>query len=129
MVVSEGFKKPPSAAVVRWLETNSRNYLAVSVITFGEIASGIEKKRKTDTAAFERLSNWLTETQDRYEGRTLPVTAPIALRWGRMVMQLKRRDTDILIAATALYHDLTVVTRNVRHFEPTGVKLLNPYAE
>lgn len=128
MVVSEGFKKPPSPAVVRWLDAHSDDPLAVSVITFGEIAAGIEKKRQTDVAAFEQLSAWLADTQEQYASRTLLVTVPVALRWGVMVMQLKRRDTDLLIAATALEHDLTVVTRNVRHFELTGAKVFNPYA-
>ena len=99
----------------------------VSALTFGEIAAGLEKQRSAKTVAFSRLSAWLDETRRVYETQTLAISVEIALRWGVMSMQLRRRDMDLLIAATALEHDLTVVTRNVRHFEPTGAKLLNPY--
>lgn len=77
--------------------------------------------------AFQRLSDWAIETRREFRDRTLAVTIDVAMRWGELYMRLKRRDTDLLIAATALEHDLTVVTRNIRHFEPTGVKLFNPY--
>ena len=128
MVLSENFKKVPASAVIDWLNRVSPDTLAISVITLGEIAVGIEKQRLKDPRAFEQLRVWLADVQREYESRTVPVDAPAALRWGTMCSQLKRRDTDLLIAATALEHGLTVVTRNVRHFEPTGVKLLNPYA-
>jgi predicted nucleic acid-binding protein len=62
-----------------------------------------------------------------YEERTLPVTVEVALRRGSLYTRLGRRDMDLLIAATALEHDLTIVTRNIRHFKPTGAKLPNPY--
>ncbi len=126
MVVSEGFKLRPSPTVVPWLNRTEPASLFVSVLTFGEIEAGIEKKRRSD-GAFDRLEEWLEGTRIRYEDRTLPITTSIAMRWGRLHMSLQRKDPDLLIAATALEHDLAVVTRNVRHFEPTGVKLLNPY--
>ena len=71
---------------------------------------------------------WLDEMKVTFAARTLDIDTAIAVRWGAMYMRLKRRDMDLLIAATALEHDLTLATRNVRHFEPTGVKLFNPYA-
>ena len=61
-----------------------------------------------------------------YGDRILPVDAPTARRWGRLSGDLGHEGTDLLIAATALEHGLTVVTRNVRHFEPTGAQVLDP---
>lgn len=127
MVVSENFKRGPAQAVVNWLMSVPAEHVAVSVITWGEIAAGIEKQRNSDDPAFRRLSDWLNQSQLEFENRTLPISTTIALRWGPLSTRLKRRDIDLLIAATALEHDLTVVTRNIRHFEPTGVKLFNPY--
>ena len=126
MVISEGFRIRPVPSVVRWLRSVDSAHLFVSVVTFGEIEAGIEKQRRAD-AAFRPIENWLDETRILYETRTLPITTAVAMCWGRMVTQLHRRDMDVFIAATALEHDLTVVTRNTRQFEPTGAKLLNPY--
>lgn len=126
MVVSEQRRRDPVPSVLNWLQSVDENALFVSALTFGEIAAGLDKK--DITADFKkRLREWLAETRLRFRGRTLDINTDIAVRWGAMYMRLKRRDMDVLIAATALEYDLIVVTRNVRHFEPTGVKLLNPY--
>lgn len=127
MVLSERGKRRPDEHVGRWFRTVGDDQLLTSVIVFGEIAAGIAKKRATDPAFADRLAEWSEATRLEFLDRTLPVTTAVALRWGELSIVLKRRDLDLLIAATALEHDLTVVTRNVRHFEPTGVKLLNPY--
>ncbi|KQT83809.1 type II toxin-antitoxin system VapC family toxin [Aurantimonas sp. Leaf443] len=127
MVISEGFRPRPVQSVVDWLERTDSERLFVSVVSFGEIEAGIEKQRGRDVEVFRRLEDWLDETQVDYAKRTLPVTTAVAMRWGRLVTNLQRRDMDLLIAATALEHDLVVATRNIRHFEPTGAKLFNPY--
>lgn len=127
MVISENFKRHPIPAVVEWLRLCRPETLFVSAITFGEIAAGVEKQRPEDPAVFQRFTDWLAQTREEYAMRTIHVTADVAVRWGAMYVRLKRRDTDLLLAATALEHDLVLVTRNIRHFEPTGVKLLNPY--
>ena len=62
-----------------------------------------------------------------FADRVLPVDAATARRWGRLSAALGNRDADLLIAATALEHGLTVVTRNVKHFEPTGAPVLDPF--
>lgn len=126
MVLSEQRRRDPIPSVVNWLQSVDENELFVSALTFGEIAAGLEKK--DITADFKKqLREWLAETRLRFRERTLDINTDIAVRWGAMYMRLKRRDMDVLIAATALEYDLIVVTRNVRHFEPTGVKMLNPY--
>lgn len=127
MVLSELGKRNPTPQVAGWLDEAPTESLHASVVSFGEIAMGIEMKRASDPAFCDYLDQWSSEARLTFAERTMPVTTQVALRWGRLAMQLRRRDMDLLIAATALEHDLTVVTRNVRHFEPTGAKLLNPY--
>jgi toxin FitB len=127
MVLSEAGKRRSDATVVRWMHDQGADNLHVSAITFGEIFDGIERKRELDPTFASRLDRWAADTRYEYRERTFPVTTQIALRWGALAAALRRRDLDLFIAATALEHDLTVVTRNVRHFEPTGAKLFNPY--
>lgn len=127
MVVSERGKRLPNTNVINWLDGIDSNRLFVSVISFGEIASGVERKRATEPVFSERLNLWSAETRRTFADRTLPITTAVALRWGWLIVSLKRKDLDLFIAATALEHDLTVVTRNVRHFEATGAKIFNPY--
>jgi predicted nucleic acid-binding protein len=127
MVVSETAKLRPDPRVRAWLDVTDPALFHVSVITLGEIAAGIEKKRLSDPLFSARLDRWADNLREDFRDRTFFITTEIALRWGRLFVLLKRRDMDLLIAATALEHGLTVVTRNTRHFEPTGAKLLNPY--
>lgn len=127
MVISELGKRNVNTNAMQWFSGVPDSSLFVSVITLGEIVRGIERKRTIEPLFSEKLDTWAAATRRRFEDKTLAITMPIALRWGAMTIQLKRNDTDLLIAATALEHDLTIVTRNVRHFGPTGVKLFNPY--
>lgn len=127
MLISEPRKRIVDGGAMRWLEAVDRSQTYISAISLGEIAAGIEKKRDRNPGFSGRLDRWFSETRAFYQKRTLPVTVEVALRWGSLYTRLGRRDMDLLIAATALEHDLTVVTRNTRHFEPTGAKLLNPY--
>lgn len=126
MVISEMRRRDPDVHAANWLGQVDIEGLFVSAISFGEVAAGLEKK-DLDPIFRARLARWLDEMRILFAARTLPIDTAIAVRWGEMYMRLKRRDMDLLIAATALEHDLTLVTRNVRHFEPTGVKLFNPY--
>jgi predicted nucleic acid-binding protein len=126
MVVSEQRRRNPNPGVTDWLRKVDANSLFVCALSFGEIAAGLEKADIAPDFQAE-LREWLSETRQLFQDRTLNINADIAVRWGAMYMRLKRRDMDVLIAATALEHGLTIVTRNVRHFEPMGVKLFNPY--
>ena len=92
-----------------------------------EIERGIEQQRRDDPPFAAVLETWLRDNISLFDARILPVTIGIAQRWGRMQIQLKRDDDDIAIAATALEHDLQVVTRNVRHFNIAGVVVINPF--
>jgi predicted nucleic acid-binding protein len=96
-------------------------------VTIGEIERGIERRRGADAAFAEALESWLDRTVSIYGNRILPIDAAIARRWGRLSARLGHDGADLLIAATALEHGLTVVTRNVRHFKPTGVAVIDPF--
>lgn len=128
VVLSELRKSHPSPKVLAWLKTQQAKQLFVSVVSLGEIERGIAKVRKADTAFAERLAIWLEDTMLLYSDHLLPVTASIARRWGRLSAELGHEGADLLIAATALEHGLTVATRNLRHFKPSGVPLVNPFS-
>ncbi len=119
-------ERHPGAA--RWLAAQCSSDLYLSVVTVGEIERGIERQQTRDPAFAQALADWLDRVLAWYGGRILMVDLPSARRWGRLSAELGHEGADLLIAATALERGLTVVTRNVRHFQPTGVSLLNPFA-
>jgi predicted nucleic acid-binding protein len=127
VVFSEFYKKRPLPGFVAWLHDKSDDLLYISTVTIGEIERGIEKQRRRDPAFAEALLAWLDRSVEFYGDRILPVKTPIARRWGRLSARLGHEGADLLIAATALEHDLMVVTRNVRHFAPTGALIENPF--
>lgn len=111
-----------------WTTRTSESDLFVSVITIGEIELGIERQRRQNLDFARELEDWLDVTLSVYGERILPLTGGIARRWGRLAAQLGNRSPDMMIAATAIEHGLTVATRNVSDFEPTGVAIFNPFA-
>ena len=111
---------------VRWVETQRTADLYISVVTVGEIERGITQQQPRDPSFAGELALWLDRVLAWYSDRILIVDAATARRWGQLSATLGHDGADLLIAATALEHGLTVVTRNVRHFEPTGVPTLNP---
>ena len=127
MVLSELRKTAPNAGVVSFIEAQAADALFLSVLTVGEIEAGIEKQRTAAPEFAEELNQWLTLLELQFAQCILPVTPAIAKLWGRLCVQTGNKGVDNLIAATALCHNLTVVTRNVKDFAPTGVRVLNPY--
>lgn len=127
VVLSELRKRSPQPEVVGWLRAQRPDELFVSVLTVGEIERGIAKVAEPVFA--RSLNRWLDDLLAFYGDRVLPVTPLIARRWGRLSSHLNHDGADLLIAATALCHGLTVATRNVRHFAPTGVSVVNPFAD
>jgi predicted nucleic acid-binding protein len=131
-VVSELIRPRPDRNVVTWIKSVDEACLFLSVLTLGEIRSGI--LRLTAGARRIRLENWLeTELRQRFQGRILPVDHGIATRWGFLAAQAAAVGrpvpvVDALLAATALEHDLTFVTRNIADVSITGVQTLNPWA-
>jgi predicted nucleic acid-binding protein len=115
-----------SPRISRWMAAQRTTDLYVSVVSVAEIERGITRQRRRDPAFASLLARWLDTVLSLYGNRILPVDAPTARRWGRLSGDLGHEGTDLLIAATAIEHGLTVVTRNVRHFEPTGAQVLDP---
>ncbi len=113
--------------LVRWLQARRTADLYLSAVTIGEIERGIAQQQRRDPSFARELSLWLDRMLAWYGDRILGVDVPTARRWGRLSGDLGHERADLIIAATALEHGLTVVTRNVRHFEPTGVPVFNPY--
>lgn len=129
-VVSELRKGPRTAPKVRsWFDQQTDVDLALSVLTIGEIRAGITRLAIRDPEQAEHLHRWLQRMQRRFFDRILPVTDLIADRWGRLSPAQPLPVIDGLLAATALEHDLTIVTRNVADFERSGVPVLNPFED
>jgi toxin FitB len=129
-VLSETRKRQPEADVANWIAATPTDRLHVSVLTLGEIEQGIVRVRgRGDRNQASALERWLRDVQAGFEDRVLPVTLPVAAAWGRQQYTRPLPVIDALLAATARVHDLTVVTRNVKDFELTGVQVLNPFGE
>ena len=126
-VISELRRRRRNRNVVAWISNVSAADLFLSVVTIGEIELGIARQRVRNPSFAKDLADWLELTLRAYEERILPLTVGIARRWGRLAAQLGNKQLNLAIAATALEHGLTVVTRNVSDFEPTGVTVLDPF--
>jgi hypothetical protein len=126
-VVSEFGHRKPDPRVVEFVRSLDGASVFISVLTLGELRKGAEMKRRVDERAAARIDAWIAEVEDDYSERTLSVDRPIADVWGRLAAMRSRQAVDALIAATAIVHDLTLVTRNTRDFADTGVALVNPW--
>jgi predicted nucleic acid-binding protein len=127
MVISELRKRTPDPNVVSWLLSVPEKSLFLSVVTISEIQRGIALQRSKDAHFAERLQYWLDTLVRNYGDRVLSVTPEIACRWGELTASVGHDGADVVIAATALQHGLSVVTRNERHFSPFSVSIFNPY--
>ena len=125
-VVSELRRPRPNGAVLVWIADVPAEQLFLSAVTVGEIQAGIEITREQNLAKAEELEVWLDKVLASYA--VFPMDAPTFREWARLMH--RRSDTiteDAMIAATAIVHRLTVVTRNVRDFTQFGVELQNPF--
>jgi predicted nucleic acid-binding protein len=128
VVLSELRKTKPHAKVLAYLQAQAEEATFISALSIGEIEAGIERQRSLNPEFAAELGQWLVTLELQFSHCILPVTPAIAKLWGRLCVQTGNKGIDNLIAATALCHNLTIVTRNVKHFEPTGVRVLNPFA-
>jgi predicted nucleic acid-binding protein len=114
--------------VVAWLSSVDATTCYLSAITLMEIELGILRIERRDPAQGARLRTWMDQhILPEFADRTLPVDTAVALRCAPLHVPDPRPERDAFIAATALAHGMTVVTRNVADFAPTGVPLLNPW--
>lgn len=117
--------------MVAWVSAQPQSTLFLSVLTLGEIEKGAAKLHDPERA--ERIRRWLRQDLPlRFSGRILPINTEVAMRWGQTSGEAQRRLVtlpviDALLAATALVHDLSVVTRNVSDLERAGARVLCPW--
>ncbi|MGR7993520.1 PIN domain-containing protein [Xanthobacter sp. ZOL 2024] len=124
-VISEA--RRGSAQALAWLRAVDPGSVHLSTLTVGEIMRGIALKQKSDPKAAGHLAEWLRRLRHDHADRILPVTDQISVEWGRIAAIRPRGDIDGLIAATAIVHDLILITRNVKDFEDTGASVINPW--
>ncbi len=131
-VLSEVTRPHPAIHVLEWLDALDEDQTFISVLSLAEIRRGIallDQGRRRDV-----LSEWLAaDLPQRFGDRVIPVDQTVALAWGDLMAVAKRSgrgmsSMDGLIAATAIAHDLTLATRNIKDFEGLNIKLLDPWA-
>ena len=128
-VLSELVRPTPEPAVVSWFDQVPDDSLFISVLTIGEVRKGVELI--AEGSRKEKLRVWLEHTlPDWFEDRVLPVDEAVAEQWGRMLAMVNRPvpAIDSLLAATALQHDLRMVTRNAQDFAFPELEVINPWA-
>lgn len=129
-VISEMLRDKPSGSLVKWLGAREEDRLFLSALVLGELYRGValmDHGRKR-----VQLETWIPSLEARFEGRILPLTEKECACWGRLSASLQRQGVtlplaDGLIAATALSHKMTLVTRNEKDMRATGVRLENPW--
>jgi toxin FitB len=126
-VVSETRKVRADSGVIAFLSAADAAGLFLSVLTLGELRKGVEAKRRSDPVAADRLGAWVDGIETTFADRVLPIDAAIARRWGELSAGRSLPVIDTLIAATAIGHGLTLVTRNTGDLRSTGVALLDPW--
>jgi predicted nucleic acid-binding protein len=131
-VISELVRPAPETRVTAWIAATDESLLYLSVLTLGEIRKGAESVR--DPGHRSALQTWLEgDLSLRFAGRILPVDAAVADRWGilggRATAQTPLPVVDGLLAATAMHHNLTLVTRNVKDVAATGVPFFDPWSQ
>lgn len=129
--ISELVSKKPSSNVLNWFEEHDEFNMFLSVITLGELRKGIEKLPESKKK--RALNAWINEDLlSRFKNRILNISQAEVNRWGEVLAEAENVGNpipaiDALIASTALVHNLSVVTRNTKDMEPTGVELINPW--
>lgn len=127
MVLSEFQKRQPDSNVSAWINSHPIASCYLSVITIGEIYRGICKEEKRNPPFALRLLRWVEELKADFGPRLLAIDNEVAAMWGVLSWHTGNSGADNLIAATAKVHNLVVVTRNIKHFQQTGIACVNPW--
>jgi predicted nucleic acid-binding protein len=127
--ISEIRKKEPNAGVLSLFRAAATGSFYLSVLTLGELRRGAAIKSRRHPEMTDRYAVWINSLEVQYANRILGVDQPIATLWGELTADRSRTVVDALLAATAIHHDLTLVTRNTRDVADLPVKLLNPWQE
>lgn len=127
-VVSELRKREPNPQVVQWFDVVDPADLYISVLVVGEIRKGIERlRRRGDSKQASALDRWLGGLKDEFANRLVAVSAATCERWGTLSARQPISVVDGLLAATAIEHNLTLVTRDRGALAATGAALLDPW--
>ena len=128
-IISETVRPQPNINVKKWLGEVPSDSLFISVLTLGEIRNGIEKLEVSNRKM--HLITWLEQELPKWFGENvLPIDQEVAERWGYITSTTQRNNLtaiDSLLAATALTHNLKMVTRNTKDFDVPGLELINPF--
>jgi hypothetical protein len=133
-VIAEVSGARPDPRVAAWFEAQPEHTLYLSILTLAEYRKGIERLEPADKLR-QRLEHAVAALAERFEGRVLPVSNDVALRWGAISGQVKRLTLhsppviDTLLAATALAHNLYLTTRNVTDVAESGATIFNPWKD
>jgi len=131
-IISEPKQKKPNRKVLEWLGEQDESKIYLSVLTIGEIRKGIARldsgKKKAE------LEKWLEKLRNRFARRILPLSERTFLVWGKMCGEFENKGIvrfalDSLLEATALEHELILVTRNIKNFQNSSVTVLNPWED
>lgn len=129
--VSEPQRPRPDPGYRSWLESQSADDLHISALTVGELMRGA--RSLDDGPRRTRIEAWIAEALALFSDRVLPIDVTVASVWSGVSLSYRKHGltagaVDELIAATAIAHDLVLVTRNTRHFEASGCRLLSPWS-
>jgi toxin FitB len=126
-VLSASRRLRGNEGVHAWMDATPGEDMRISVLTLGEIAKGIALVARRDAAASSSLGSWFADVRLAFAGRTLTIDGSIAETWGNLAAVRTLPVVDGLLAATAIVHGLTLVTRNARDVAGTGVAVLDPW--
>lgn len=130
-IISEIIRPKPSPKVMKWIRDHDENNFYLSVLTIGELHKGIEKL--PDPTRKEELHNWVeNDLKERFQNRIIHINIEVAMTWGKVLGKAERNGKpmtaiDSLIAASAIAHNMTVVTRNIPDMRASGAALFNPW--
>jgi predicted nucleic acid-binding protein len=128
-VLSETRRKQADERVIGFLSAAEPSALYISVLTLGELRKGVVRKSHSDPEAAKRIGSWVEGLELSFADRILTIDAATAKLWGELSAQRPRPVVDTLLAATAVVHELTFVTRNVSDVEDIQVKVLDPWLD
>jgi predicted nucleic acid-binding protein len=126
-VLSETRRRQADEQVISFLSEADPSTIYISVLTLGELRKGVARKSQTDPESAKRIGSWVEGLERSFSERILGIDSAIARLWGELSAQRPRPVVDTLLAATAVVHELTLVTRNVSDMHDIPVNVLDPW--